>query len=171
MTPEASEPARHTRTHTITFDDPTEIAKDVRTTPGLAFLQRLVAEGRRVPIGATLGFTLAEVAEGHAVFEAEAAPHVFNPIGSVQGGWYAAVLDAALGVCLHSTLPAGVGYTTIEFKINIVKAVTPATGRVRATGRIVHRGGRTAVTEARLEGPDGKLYAYGTATQLIIDGR
>lgn len=156
-------------THTITFDDPTEIAKDVRKVSGLEFLKRLVHERTRVPIGATLGFWLAEVSEGHAVFEAEVAPHVFNPIGSVQGGWYGAVLDAALGVCLHSTLPAGVGYTTIEFKVNIVRTVTPATGRVRATGRIVHRGKRTAVTEARMEDAAGKLYAYATATQLVLD--
>ena len=157
-------------THTIEFDDPMEIAKDVRTTSGLEFLQRLVAKQTRVPIGSTLGFWLAEVREGHAVFEARAEPHVFNPIGSVQGGWYGAVLDAALGVCLHSTLPAGVGYTTVEFKVNIVRAVTPATGVVRATGRIVHRGKRTAVTEARMEDAAGALYAYATATQLVLEG-
>ncbi len=156
-------------THTVTFDDPMGIAQDVRTMGGLAFLQRLVAERTRVPIGATLGFWLVEVREGHAVFEAEAAPHVFNPIGSVQGGWYGAVLDAALGVCLHSTLPAGVTYTTIEFKVNIVRAVTPATGVVRATGRIVHRGRRTAVTEARMEDAAGRLCAYATATQLVLE--
>jgi uncharacterized protein (TIGR00369 family) len=157
-------------THTITFDDPAEIAQDVRALSGLEFLQRLVARQARVPIGATLGFWLVEVGEGHSVFEAEAGPHVFNPIGSVQGGWYGAVLDAALGVCFHATLPAGVGYTTIEFKVNIVRAVTPATGRVRATGRIVHRGKRTGVTEARLEDLSGQLYAYATATQLVLDG-
>jgi uncharacterized protein (TIGR00369 family) len=157
-------------THTVTFDDPAEIAKDVRTTSGLEFLQRLVAQKARVPIGSTLGFWLAEVSEGHAVFEAQAGPQAFNPIGSVQGGWYGAVLDAALGVCLHATLPAGVGYTTIEFKVNIVRAVTPETGVVRATGRVVHRGKRTAVTEARMEDSAGRLYAYGTATQLILEG-
>lgn len=155
--------------HTVTFDDPSEIAKDLRATSGLEFLRRLVDQQTRVPIGATLGFWLAEVREGHAVFEAEATPRVFNPIGGVQGGWYGAVLDAALGVCLHSTLPAGVGYTTIEFKVNIVRAVTLGTGRVRATGRIVHRGRRTAVTEARLEDAAGKLYAYATATQLVLE--
>ena len=80
-----------TPTHTIEFDDPLEIAKDVGSLSGLEFLQRLVQRKTRVPIGASLGFTLAEVREGHAVFEAEAAPNVFNPIGSVQGGWYAAV--------------------------------------------------------------------------------
>lgn len=156
-------------THSITFDDPAEIARDVRSLSGLEFLQRLVEQKARVPIGATLGFWLAEVRPGHAVFEAEAGPAAYNPIGSVQGGWYGAVLDAALGVCLHATLPAGVGYTTIEFKVNLVRAVTPATGRVRATGRVVHQGRRTAVTEARMEDSDGRLYAYATATQLILE--
>lgn len=157
-------------THTVTFDDPMEIAKDAGTMSGLAFLRRLQDQNARVPIGATLGFTLVEVSEGHAVFEAEAGPQTYNPIGGVQGGWYGAVLDAALGVCFHATLPAGVGYTTIEYKVNLIRPVTAQTGKVRATGRIVHRGRRTAVTEARMEDANGKLYAYATATQLVLDG-
>ncbi len=155
--------------HTVNFTEPGEIAQDVRAVSGMEFLRRLVGRKEHVPIGATLGFWLAEVSEGLAVFEGEAKPHVYNPIGGVQGGWYAAVLDAALGVCLHSTLPAGVGYTTIEIKVNIVRAVTAETGVVRATGRIVHRGRRTAVTEARMEDASGKLYAYASATQLVIE--
>ena len=157
------------QTFSVTFDEPGELAKDVRTVPGREFLERLVAQKARVPIGATLGYWLAELGDGVAVFEGEAGPQTYNPIGGVQGGWYASILDAALGCCLHTTLPAGVGYTTIELKLNIVRAITPRTGVVRATGRIVHRGRRTAVTEARLEDASGKLYAHATATQLVME--
>jgi hypothetical protein len=73
---------------TTTWDDPRDVARDVSELPGLEFLQRLIDEGRRVPIGVTLGFRLVEVGEGVAVFEAEAGPWAFNPIGSVHGGWY-----------------------------------------------------------------------------------
>lgn len=75
-------------------------------------MQWLIDTGARVPIGVTCGFTLVSVAEGVAVFEAEAGPWAYNPIGSVHGGWYAAVLDAPLGVALHTLLPKGTGYTT-----------------------------------------------------------
>ncbi|NTV37996.1 MAG: hypothetical protein HGA82_02240, partial [Anaerolineales bacterium] len=87
-----------------------------------------------IVIGVTLGFRLVEVAEGLAVFEAEAGPWAYNPIGSVHGGWYAAVLDAPLGVALHTTLPRGVGYTTLELKVNLVRPVRPDTGVLRAVG-------------------------------------
>jgi uncharacterized protein (TIGR00369 family) len=142
---------------TTTWDDPRDVARDVSELPGLEFLQRLIDEGRRVPIGVTLGFRLVEVGEGVAVFEAEAGPWAFNPIGSVHGGWYSAVLDAPLGCAVHSTLPAGVAYTTLEIKTNVVRAVQPDTGVLRATGTLVHRGRTTAVTEARLEDAEGRL--------------
>lgn len=156
-------------TYTVTFDDPAEIAQDVRSIPGREFLQRLVDQRARVPIGATLGYWLTELGDGVAVFEGDPGPQTYNPLGGVQGGWYASILDAALGCCLHTTLPAGVGYTTIELKLNIVRAIKPGRGVLRATGRIVHRGRRTAVTEARLEDAAGKLYAHATATQLVIE--
>jgi uncharacterized protein (TIGR00369 family) len=111
---------------------------------------------------------LVEVAEGMAVFEAEAGPWAYNPIGSVHGGWYAAVLDAPLGVALHTLLPRGVGYTTLELKVNLVRAARPDTGVLRAVGRVVHHGRRTAVTEARMEDAEGRLYAHATSTCLIL---
>ncbi|MBX7120105.1 MAG: PaaI family thioesterase [Gemmatimonadaceae bacterium] len=166
MTRPADRLTRH-----VSFDDPAEIAAGVSGRHGMEFLQHLIDADVRVPIAEVLGYRLVEVGEGLAVFEGEAGPWSFNPIGGVQGGWYASILDAALGVCLHTTLPAGVGYTTIEFKLNIVKAITPATGPVRATGRILHRGRRTAVTEARLEDARGTLHAHATATQLVLEPR
>ena len=156
-------------TRTVTFDDPQEIARDIRTMPGMAFLQRLIAQRTRVPIATTLGFQIAGVSEGEAVFTAEAGPWCYNPIGTVHGGWYGAVLDAPLGVALHTLLPTGVGYTTLEYKVNLVKGVKPETGPLRASARVVHKGRTTAVTEARLEDGAGTLYAYASATQLILE--
>jgi len=157
----------HSRT--TTWSDPLELAQRARRLSGLDFLRSLIDEKIGVPIGVTLGFSLVEVDDGVAVFEAEAGPWVYNPIGSVHGGWYSAVLDAPLGCALQSTLPAGVGYTTLEIKVNVVRGVRPDTGVLRAVGRVVHRGSRTAVTEARMEDREGRLYAYATSTCLILD--
>ncbi|MEW6364883.1 MAG: PaaI family thioesterase [Acidobacteriota bacterium] len=154
---------------TTTWDDPIELGREARHLPGIEYNRRLIAERRRVPIGVTLGFGLVEVAEGMAVFETEAGPWAYNPIGSVHGGWYAAVLDAPLGVALHTLLPKGVGYTTIELKVNLVRPVQPDTGVLRAVGKVLHRGKRTALTEARMEDAQGRLYAYATATCLILE--
>jgi uncharacterized protein (TIGR00369 family) len=157
-------------TRTASWDDPVELGHEARKLSGLEFLRKLIAEQRRVPIGATLGFRLVEVEEGRAVFEAEVGPWSYNPIGSVHGGWYAAVLDAPLGCALHTTLPAGVGYTTLEMKVNLVRPATPDTGLLRATGTLLQRGRRTGLTEARMEDAQGRLYAHATSTCLIIEG-
>jgi len=157
------------QTRTTTWDDPQELGHEARELSGLDYMRRLISENRKVPIGVTLGFHLVEVAEGLAVFEAEAGPWAYNPIGSVHGGWYAAVLDAPLGVALHTLLPKGVGYTTLELKVNLVRPVRPDTGTLRAVGTVVHRGSRTAVTEARMEDAEGRLYAYATSTCLILE--
>jgi uncharacterized protein (TIGR00369 family) len=153
---------------TTVWDDPVELGRRARELSGLDFLRSLIDEQRRVPIGMTLGFTLVEVDEGRAVFEAEAGPWAYNPLGSVHGGWYAAVLDAPLGVALHTTLPRGEGYTTLELKVNLVRPVRPDTGVLRAEVRVVHRGRRTAVTEARMVDASGNLYAHATSTCLIL---
>jgi uncharacterized protein (TIGR00369 family) len=157
-------------TRTVTWDDPNELGRTARELSGLEYMRHLIAEQRQVPIGATLGFRLVGAEPGLAVFEAEAGPWAYNPIGSVHGGWYAAVLDAPLGVALHTLLPKGVGYTTLEMKVNLVRAVRPDTGVLRAVGKVVHQGKRSAVTEARMEDAEGRLYAYATSTCLILEG-
>jgi len=156
-------------TRITTWDDPQELGRLARELSGLEYMRHLIAAERQVPIGVTLGFRLVEVGEGTAVFEAEAGPWAYNPIGSVHGGWYAAVLDAPLGVALHTLLPRGVGYTTLELKVNLVRPVQTDTGVLRATGKVVHRGRRTALTEARMEDAAGRLYAYATSTCLILE--
>jgi uncharacterized protein (TIGR00369 family) len=92
-------------------------------------------------------------------------------MGGVHGGWFATLLDSALGCAVHSALPQGKAYTTLELKVNIVRALTPKVVRVRADGRVIHVGGQTATAEARLLGPDGRLYAHASTTCLVFDVR
>jgi uncharacterized protein (TIGR00369 family) len=106
---------------------------------------------------------------GIAVFQGRPQLKHYNPLGSVHGGWFATLLDSALGCAVHSTLPAGKAYTTLELKVNIVRALTDAVPFVRAEGRVIHLGRQVATAEARLIGPDGKLYAHATTTCLIFD--
>lgn len=123
------------------------------------------------PIGDTLDFVLVEIEPGRAVFQGR--PHFahYNPLGTVHGGWFATLLDSAVGCAVHSSLPAGKGYTTLELKLNIVRALTDKVPLVRAEGRVVHGGNQVATAEARLVGPDGRLYAHATTTCLVFDGR
>jgi uncharacterized protein (TIGR00369 family) len=120
-------------------------------------------------IGQTMNFLLIEVEHGRAVFQGAPGPGHLNPMGGVHGGWYATLLDSALGCCVHAALPAGKAYTTLELKVNLVRALTPKVQRVRAEGRVIHLGGQTATADARLFGPDGKLYAHASTTCLVFD--
>ena len=122
------------------------------------------------PIAKTLDFTIIEVGEGHAVFQGTPGPTHLNPLGTIHGGWYATLLDSALGCAVHTMLPVGRGYTTAELSVNLVKAINPAKAvRVRAEGKVIHCGRQLATAEARLYGPDGTLYAHGTTTCLVFD--
>lgn len=142
----------------------------VASLDGLALMQALLrAEVPYPPIGRTLSFMLVAVARGHAVFQGTPKFEHFNPMGTVHGGWYATLLDSALGCAVHSALPQGKGYTTLELKLNLVRAIGLQVPRVRAEGRIIHVGGQTATAEARIEGPDGKLYAHASTTCLVFD--
>jgi uncharacterized protein (TIGR00369 family) len=123
----------------------------------------------RVPIGDTLGFVPIRIEHGLAIFQGRPQGKYYNPLGSIHGGWFAALLDSAVGCAVHSTLPVGKGYTTLELKLNIVRALTEAVPLVRAEGKLVHGGRQVATAEGRLEGPDGKLYAHATTTCLIFD--
>ena len=93
----------------------------------------------------------------------------YNPLGVVHGGWFATLLDSAMGCAVHSTMPTDKAYTTLELKVNFVRALSDAVPLVRAHGKVVHSGRQVATAEGRLTGPDGKLYAHGTTTCLIFD--
>jgi uncharacterized protein (TIGR00369 family) len=124
-------------------------------------------EGEIAPIAQTVGFHLTEVEEGRVAFEATPTRAVYNPLGSVHGGWMATVLDSACGCVVHSMLKPGQAYTTLELKTVFHKALTAGTP-VRAEGRIVQMGRRAAFSEADLRGLDGKLYATATSTCLVM---
>ncbi len=135
---------------------------------GLEQLRALVAGGERPGIGATLDFHLVEIDDGRAVFEGTPGRHVYNPLGTVHGGYAAALLDSACGCAVHSRLRADQGFTTLELKVAYHKALTAETGVVRAVGTLLSFGRRAAFAEARLTDDAGKLYASATSTLLII---
>jgi uncharacterized protein (TIGR00369 family) len=116
-----------------------------------------------------LDFSLISVEAGKAVFHSTPQFKHYNPLGSVHGGWYATLLDSALGCAVQSMLPPGYSHTTVELGMNIVRAASSATGPLRATARIVHSGRQLATAEGRIVGPDDKLYAHGTTTCLVFE--
>jgi uncharacterized protein (TIGR00369 family) len=159
------------RTRTVKWQDPRQLSDAARELSGLEFLQKIVArEFPPPPLAVTLNFDLVEVGQGHATFAVEPAEYHYNPIGVVHGGLAATLLDSAMGCAVHSTLPAGSGYTTLEIKVNFIRAMTGETGRVRCEAKVVHVGARTATAEGRVIDEAGKLYAHGTTTCLILRG-
>ena len=120
-------------------------------------------------IAKTLDFLVIGIGDGEATFQGTPGPQHFNPMGSVHGGWFATLLDSALGCAVHTKMPAGRGYTTAELSVNIVKALTPKVQRVRAIGKVIHCGRQLATAEAKLIGPDGTLYAHATTTCLVFE--
>ena len=157
------------RTLTVTWDDPLAAHGAGKTLTGLAYMQEMIAGRIPVPpIMKLLGYRLAQVAEGLAVFECEPGEQHYNPIGVVHGGLAMTLLDSAMGCSVHTRLPAGTGYTTLEAKVNLVRAITVKTGTIRATGKVIHFGGKTATAEGRLEDAAGKLLAHGTTTCIIL---
>lgn len=136
---------------------------------GLELMQQMLAGELPYPhIADTLDFALVEVAVGRAVFQGTPQLKHYNPLGSVHGGWYATLLDSALGCAVHTTVPAGYSYTTAELGLNIVRAASASTGPLRAIGQVIHSGRQLATAEARIVGPDGKLYAHATTTCLVF---
>jgi uncharacterized protein (TIGR00369 family) len=137
---------------------------------GLEFLRAIGAgELPGAPIAELIGFAPVKVEEGRVMFAAVPEPRHYNAIGTVHGGLAATLLDSAMGCAVHSTLPAGVGYTTLELKVNFTRPITSDTGRILSEGTVVHRGGRVATAEGRVfSEADGKLLAHGTTTCLIL---
>jgi uncharacterized protein (TIGR00369 family) len=126
-----------------------------------------VTEIPHAPIADLVGMELVELGEGQATFALDPAERHYNPLGTVHGGIAATLLDSAMGCAVHTTLGEGERYTTLELKVNFVRAITEATGRVVASGAVIHRGGRIATAEARLADENGRLLAHGTSTCLI----
>ena len=164
-----SESRKEERTRTITWQDPKALAAAGRALSGLEYLQKIVAgELPRPPIGELMDFQIVEVSEGRAVFVVEPAEYHYNPIGVVHGGLAATLLDSAMGCAVHSMLPKGAAYTTLEIKVNYIRAMTNGTGPVRCEAKVIHVGGRTATAEGRVVDESGTLYAHGTTTCIIL---
>lgn len=146
---------------------------------GMSGLEYLRAIGRgelpAPPIADLVGFTISEVEEGRVVFECVPAEYHYNPIGTVHGGLACTLFDSAMGCAVHTTLPAGTGYTTVELKVNFLRPITAGTGLLRCEGKTIHVGGRIATAEARLLDGSGKLHGHATTTCMIFrstpDGR
>src|SRR5215472_2442652 len=157
------------RTRTFTWQDPMASAVLARERSGMEVLQAVI-DGTLPPppIAELLAMELVEVHEGHAVFAVEPAEWMYNPIGSVHGGIAATLLDSCMGCAIHTTLPAGVGYTTLEIKVNFVRPILGNTGMLRAEGKIISGGKRIGTAEGRVVDSEGRLYAHGTTTCLIF---
>ncbi len=136
---------------------------------GLKVLREMIAGNLPAPpISQTLQFALTEVEEGRAVFKGLPDDAFLNPLGVVHGGWAATLLDSALGCAAMSTLKPGEGYTTAEFKVNLVRPILPHTGEVVCEAKLIHRGKTIATVEAFLHDKNGKLLAHGTETCSIF---
>jgi uncharacterized protein (TIGR00369 family) len=154
---------------TVSWDDPQAGAEQGRLLSGIEYLRAMI-DGRlpQPPVARLMHFRLAEVEHGRAVFTITPAEYHYNPIGSVHGGVACTLLDSCMACSVHSTLPAGTGYTSLEVKINFVRAVTANTGPLRAEGKLIHAGSRIATAEGRLVDAAGKVYSHGTTTCLIF---
>ena len=136
---------------------------------GLEMLRRMMAGDLPAPpIAEPLGFRLAEVERGRAVFEGTPGPHLLNPLGSIHGGYALTLIDSACGCAVHSELEAGIGYTTVETKVNFTRAIDPEGGPVRCEGRVLSRGRTIATADAFLRDGSGRLLAHGTSTLIIL---
>jgi uncharacterized protein (TIGR00369 family) len=156
------------RTRTITWDDPQLLLDAVRGLSGLECLEKVVAgEFPPPPMARLMNIRLVEVERGRAVFEGVPDEYHYNPLGMIHGGMAATLLDSAMGCSVHSCLDAGDRYTTLDIKVNYLKALTRDSGVVRAVATIVHIGRSVALSEARVVGGDQTLYAHGTSTCLI----
>ena len=144
-------------------------AKTAKTMTGMQLLAAIV-EGTlpAPPIQQTLDFRLVEVARGYTAFAGSPKVEYYNPLGTVHGGYTAALLDSCMACAIHSTLDVGYSYATLEIKINYVRPITFDTGELRAEGKVVNSGKRISTAEGRLYDAARKLYAHGTTTCLIL---
>ncbi|GAA0509758.1 PaaI family thioesterase [Deinococcus depolymerans] len=165
-------PLTNDRQRTYTWADTAPALAALRTLSGLEFL-RAIARGDlpASPIGLTLGMEPLreeDFTEGRAVFRLKPQEFHYNPIGSVHGGVFATLLDSALACAIHTTLPAGVGYTTLELKFNCVRPLIAGGPEVQAVGQVVAATRQTAIAEGRIVDEAGKLYAHATTTCLLL---
>ena len=157
------------RRRTVVWEDPTSGVGAAEEMSGLEYL-RAIARGElpAAPMADLMGFGFYEIEEGRVVFECVPAEYHYNPIGAVHGGLACTLADSAMGCAVHTMLPAGTGYTTLEIKTNLLRPITVETGRLLCEGKAIHVGKRVATAEARLTDEAGKLYAHAITTCMVF---
>jgi len=135
---------------------------------GMEYLQEMIRTGNSSPMASLLNMKLIEVEDGKSVFEAFPSAQFYNPQMRVHGGYMATLLDSALGCAVQTKLARGVGYGTIELKVNYVRKLVAETGRLVCAATVLHAGRSMLTSEGKVWGPDGKLYAHGSGTFLVF---
>ena len=160
------------RSRTLVWQDPVPTAAAGATMTGMEYMTAVVTgQVPPPPIAVTMRLRPVELEEGRVIFEGEPGEEHYNPIGVVHGGYAATLLDSALGCAVHTTLPAGRGYTSLGLEAKFVRPITRDTGRVLCEAKVVYRGRRQATAEAELTAAEtGKLLAHGQATLMILGG-
>ena len=167
MTSDSGDAASRRRTYV--WDDPAATVAALPVRSGIELLAAMLAgELPPPPVMPTLGIEPVAFEVGRAVFALVPAEYHYNPLGSVHGGVIATLLDSATGCAVHSVLPAGTGYTSVDLVTKYLRPVTTTSGRVTAEGTVISRGSRTALAEARLTDADGRLLAHATSTCLLF---
>jgi uncharacterized protein (TIGR00369 family) len=165
-------PSPTTETRTYTFETRLPDPSQMMSMSGLDYLRGILAgDFPAAPISATLNFFPAEFEQGRAVFEGTPERFTYNPLGSVHGGWAATILDSAMGCAVHTTLPAGKGYTTVDLNISLVRAITERAGKLRCEASVIHQGGSIVTAQGRVTDSKGTLYAHGHTTCLVLTPR
>lgn len=149
---------------------PPPTAAAIAAMSGLQQMQAMIA-GRLPPppIAALIGFELTEARAGDVVFMCTPRLAHYNPLGSVHGGLAGVLLDSAMGCAVHTMMQPGQSYTTLEYKVHLVRGMSVETGPLRTEGKVVHLGRRVATAEGRIVDAGGKLYAHGTTTCMILN--
>lgn len=162
----------HQRSQTFSWINPKEVLREASTMSGLEVMQALVAgELPPPPIAVLMQFAPVEVGDGKVVFECTPSEAHYNPIGTVHGGLACTFLDTLVGCAAHTTLPAGVGYTSIDLNVSYLRNILDTSGPLIGTGTVTKRGSRVIFAEGSIVDKDGRLVATGTSSLLVIPPR
>ncbi len=134
---------------------------------GLDYIKSLIDNWHGSPMAETIAMRLIAADDGTATFESFPQEKYYNPQKRVHGGYAATLIDSALGCAVQTKLPAGIGYGTIELKVNFVRKIEVSSGRLLCTGTVIHAGRTMFTAEAKITGDNGKLYAHGSGTFLV----
>jgi uncharacterized protein (TIGR00369 family) len=162
----------HVETRTYQFEARLPDPARMMAVTGLEYLTGILrGDFPAAPIAATLNFAPTEFEHGRAVFEGSPERYTYNPLGTVHGGWAATILDSAMGCAVHTTLPAGKGYTTVDLNVSLVRAITDRVKNLRCEAKVIHAGGSIVTAEGRVTDETGTLYAHGHTTCLVLTPR